>query len=169
MAVSAYTFLGSGFTLDHVIISLKNGMLVHLNRHLSLLSFILACLHILNMLLSVASWCLPMSLNPSMRMSSAIPNTFGSPGTAHPSFSGTYLQLVHTLSGSHIYLYLPKGQEKVVRYDDCSPSFKLWYPELALMGMSTLQILYMLLSDHCFCGGMTMLWFAGYLSSCRRP
>ena len=32
--------------------------------------------------------------------------------------------------GSQMYLYLPKGQEQVVKYDNCSSSFKLWYLQL---------------------------------------
>ena len=35
--------------------------------------------------------------------------------------------------GSHMYLYLPKEQEKVVKYGDCPSSFNLWYPDLMLM------------------------------------
>ena len=30
-----------------------------------------------------------------------------------------------------MYLYLPNGQEKVIKYEDYSSRFRLWYPELA--------------------------------------
>ena len=78
MAISVCTFLGSGLTLDHNITPLKNGMLVHMNRQLSLLGFRSACLHILSTLSSVATCSLPMSLMPAIKMSSAMPNAFGS-------------------------------------------------------------------------------------------
>ena len=35
------------------------------------------------------------------------------------------------LNGSHLYLYLPNWHANVVRYDDFSSNFRLWYPELA--------------------------------------
>ena len=34
-----------------------------------------------------------------------------------------------------MYLYVPKGQENAVTYDDCSSSFKMWAPELTLMSV----------------------------------
>ena len=33
-------------------------------------------------------------------------------------------------NGSHLYLYLPNWLVNVVKYDDCSSSLRLWYPEL---------------------------------------
>ena len=36
-----------------------------------------------------------------------------------------------------MYLYLPKGEERV-KYDDCVSSIKLWYPEFALMSFKYL-------------------------------
>ena len=119
-----------GLTLDHDITSQKNGMLVHLNRHLSLLNFRFVCLHILSALSSVASWLLPMSFNPSIKMLSAMPNTFGNPRNSSSIFLWNIPPAGATINGSHIYLYLPKGQQKAVRYNDCSSNFKLFYLKL---------------------------------------
>ena len=57
----------------------KKGMLVHLKRHLSLLSFMFACLHTQSTLSNVSSWYLTSSLKPAIKMSSVILNTFGIP------------------------------------------------------------------------------------------
>ena len=69
-----------------------------------------------------------------MRMSSAMPSTFADPGTAHLCFSETS-PAGATPNGSHLYLYLTKGQEKVVKDDDHSSTFNLWYIELVLIGV----------------------------------
>ena len=82
MAIGTCTFLGRGLILDHEITSPNNGMLVHQNRHLSLLNFRLDCLHILRTLSSVASWSLLMSSNPAMRVSSTKPKHLATPGIA---------------------------------------------------------------------------------------
>ena len=66
MVICACTFLGSGLTPDFAVNSPKNGLLVHQKRHLYLLSFKFACLHILRTLLSLASWFLSMSSNPAI-------------------------------------------------------------------------------------------------------
>ena len=58
------------------------------------------------------------------------------PGTAHLFFTETS-PADATPNGSHMYLYVPEGQEKVVSYDGCSSSFKL-YSELMLISMSHL-------------------------------
>ena len=105
MAISTCTFLGSGLTPDHDITSQVNGMLVHQNRHLSLLSFRLAFLHILRTLSRVTSWLLPMSSNlqwecPQCQIHLALP------GTAHLFFSKTYVQPVpHQMAVTCIYIY----------------------------------------------------------------
>ena len=52
---------------------------------MSLLSFRLACLHILRILSVVALWSLATSSNLTIRKSSVIPNTFAVPITAHLS------------------------------------------------------------------------------------
>ena len=94
------------YTPDHDIPSLKNGMLVDPNKHLSLLSFRLAHLLILRTLLSVASWSLPMLLNTAMRMSSVLQNTFGSPWCNLSIFAEIYLQPVpHQMAVICIYIY----------------------------------------------------------------
>ena len=38
-------------------------------------------------------------------------------------------------NGNHMYLYLQNGQENVVKYDDCSSHFRLWYPEQVAMSV----------------------------------
>ena len=86
-------FLDQG-SLDCKITPLKNGMTVHLNKHLSLLSFRLAFLSILSTLSSLALQSLHISSNLAIRMSSAIPNHLVVPLTAHLSFSDTYLQII---------------------------------------------------------------------------
>ena len=43
---------------------------------------------------------------------------------------------------SHLYQYWPNGHANVVRYDNFSSNFKLWYPELA----SIIDIYFTLLS-----------------------
>ena len=106
MAISTCTFVASGLTPDHDTISPKNGMLVHQKKHLSLLSFRLAYLHILRTLLRVASWSMPISSNPAIGISSAIPNTLVS--------SSVFLYNISSVSatpnGRHMYLYPSKGQ-----------------------------------------------------------
>ena len=125
MVISTCTFLGSRLTPHCDITSPKNGMLVHWNRHLSFWSFKLACLHICRTLLSVAIWSLPVSSNPAIRISSAMPNMFGIPWNSSSIFHRNVSLVGATSEGNHIYLYLPKVQEKVVKYDDCSSSIKL--------------------------------------------
>ena len=88
---------------------------------------------ILSTLWSVASWSLSMSLIPKIRMSSALSSTFGSPWNSLSIFLWNISPAVVTPNCSHMYLYLPKGQGKIARYDDCSSNFKLWYPELMSM------------------------------------
>ena len=79
MPMNTCTFLGSGLCSDHDIVSPNNSMFVCLDRPFSLVHFRLAFLHIHRTLLSVASWSLHMSLNPTLRMSSKIPNTLSNP------------------------------------------------------------------------------------------
>ena len=98
-------------------------------------SFRLACLHILRTLLSVAWLSLPISSKPAMRMSSAMLNTFDSPWNSSSIFLWNISPASTTPNGSCTYLYLPKGQEKAIKCDDCSTSFKLWDPKLTLMSM----------------------------------
>ena len=45
-------------------------------------------------------------------------------------------------NSSHLYQYQPNGHVNVVRYDDFSSDFKVWYPKLA----STIDIYFTLLS-----------------------
>ena len=79
MAISTFTFLGFGLTPDCIITPPKKEMLVHENRHLPLFSFRLAYLQIFGIFLSIASCSLSTSPNLAIRMSFAMPNTFGSP------------------------------------------------------------------------------------------
>ena len=104
-------------------------------KPLSFLGFKLACLHILKTLLMVVSWSLPMLLNPAIRMSSALPNIFGSPWNSSSIFLGNISPASATPNSSCMHLYLPKVQEKVVKYDDCLSSLKLWYPDLPLISI----------------------------------
>ena len=65
ISVSALAFLGSGLILCCEITLAKNGKLVHLETHLSLLNFKFACLHMQGTLFNVSSWSLPFSLKPA--------------------------------------------------------------------------------------------------------
>ena len=122
MAITTCIYLGSSLTTDHDISSPKNGVPIHQNRHLSLFRFRLACLHILRTLLGVILWSLSMSFNPAMRISSAMPNTFCSPWDSWSIFLWNISPDGATPNGSSMYLYLPKGQEKVIKYYDYTSS-----------------------------------------------
>ena len=109
----------------HEMISLIKGMLVHLNRHLSLLKFKLACLHILSTLSKVASWSLPSLSFPAIRMSSAVIKTLGIPLKSLCIFLWKMSPPGTTTNGNHMYLYLSNGQENVVKYEESSSDFRL--------------------------------------------
>ena len=71
MLVSAFSFFGSGVMPFVDIISLKNGTDVHLNWHLSLLSFIFSFLHSCSTLHSLLSWSSPSHLQLTIKIPSA--------------------------------------------------------------------------------------------------
>ena len=89
MTVSIWTVLGSGLTPCHEIISQKKGILVHLNRYLSLFSFRFACLQTSD----ISSWSLPHSWKPEIKMLSGILTTLTCCWIMHPFSSGTHLPL----------------------------------------------------------------------------
>ena len=133
MSINACTFLGSGLAPYWEIISLMKGMLLHLRRHLSLLSFRLTCLHILSTLSNVMDWSLPSSSKPAIRISSVIPNTLAILLNGSSIITWNMSLNVATSNNNPMYLYLPNGQENV---NMMIPSnLRLCYPELASMGV----------------------------------
>ena len=65
-------------------------------------------------------------------------------------------------NGSHLYLYLPNWQANVVRYDDFSSNFRLWYPELATMidmYLTLLSLCNMSFNVGPLCMSLTNTWF----------
>ena len=79
ISISAFSSLGSGLEPSHDIISLNNGMLVHLKWYFSFFSFRLAFLQISSTLSTVLSWPLPRSSRPVFKISLVMPNTLVSP------------------------------------------------------------------------------------------
>ena len=114
ISVSTCTFLGSRFTPCQII-SPRNGKLVHLKRHLSLLSFKFAYLHILKTLSYVALWSLYCSSKPALKMSSSIPKTLGIPQNNSSIVILNMFPTGATHDGNH--MYLSNGQENVVNID----------------------------------------------------
>ena len=108
----------------------KKGMDVDLKWYFSLFNLRLTSLHLCSTLHTIALWSVPSSY-PFTNISSAIPKTFGmslnSLSILHWNISPTGA----APSGSHLYLYLPKWQANVVRYNDFSSNFRLWFPEPA--------------------------------------
>ena len=103
--------LNISWVWDHILpwnYLIKEWMLVHLNRHFSLLSFRFAFLHTCDTFSNVSSWSLPHSSKPTIKMSSVITNTFDMPLN---NLSIFFLNIPHTgaaLNGSHMYYYLDK-------------------------------------------------------------
>ena len=65
-------------------------------------------------------------------------------------------------NGSCLYLYLPNWQANVVRYNDFSSNFKLWYPELASIIDKYLTLLSLgsiLFNVWPLCIGLINVWF----------
>ena len=94
MSTNTFNFLGSGVIQSYLMMTPKKGILVHLKWHLSLSSFRLTFLHIFNSLSTVSSWSLPSSSNPASKISSAMPNTLGSPWNSWSIFHCTIHQMV---------------------------------------------------------------------------
>ena len=65
-------------------------MQVHWNRHFSLFSFRLACLHLHYTCSKLASWSLPSKSKPAIRTLSAMLKTLGMSFSNSPFFFGTY-------------------------------------------------------------------------------
>ena len=65
--------------------------------------------------------------------------------------------------GSDLYLYLPNWHANVIRYDDLSSNFSLWYLELASMSDRYLKLLgfgHMSFSLGPLCMGLISAWFS---------
>ena len=119
-------FSSLGLHLVMKLFLLKTGMLVHLKRNCSLLSFIFVCLNIKITFPNVSSRSLPCSSKPAIKISSAIPNTSCMLLNNSSVFFCNMCSVGAGLNGSLMYLYLPNGQENVVNYDDFSSRFWLW-------------------------------------------
>ena len=102
---NACSFLWSRLIPCWRISSPKKGMLVHLTRHLSLLSFRFACLHILITSSNIALQSLPSSSIHAIKMSSVILNTFDTPLKSLSIFWNMSLTGA-VPNGKHMYLYL---------------------------------------------------------------
>ena len=99
-------------------------MLVHLKRHLSLLSLKFACLQPI-VPSSMFMWCLSHSSKPAITMPSARPNTCNM-SLNNSSIICWNMSPVGTVpKGSIMYQDLPNGQEKGVKYDYFSSSSRL--------------------------------------------
>ena len=128
MVISPVFFLNL-LTPNHDITFQMNDILIHQNKHLSFLSFKLVCLYIIRTLSRYHHGPCPCCHIPKIGMSSTMPNMFVSLYNSSSVSSKTYLHLV--LHQREPYVPVPtKGQEKVVKYNDCSPSFNLWFPSL---------------------------------------
>ena len=110
-SVSLCNFLDSGLTSCLKIVSLLDGMLVHLKRELSV-----------NFQVCLSAY----SNTLSKVVMSAMLRTWGIPWKISSISSWSMLPTGVTPNSSCIYLYLPNGQEKVVKYDDCSSNFRSW-------------------------------------------
>ena len=131
MVISAYISLESRVTTDCSITSLKNGMLIHQNKHLFLLSFKFAC-YISQDLAEGSIMVSAHVMEPCNK--NVIGNaTFSPPRKAHLFFSEKLSPVSATQNGRHMYPYLPKGHGIVVMYDKSSSILKLWYLELESM------------------------------------
>ena len=60
-----------------------------------------------------------------------MPNTFGMSLKILSIFLWNMLPAGAAPNASHLYLYCQNWHANIVRYEDFSSSFKLWYPELA--------------------------------------
>ena len=90
-------------------------MLLNLKFHLSLLSFGLTFLQISNILSTVSSWSLPRSSKPAIKISLSVQNTLGNSWTSLSIFFWNRQLVGATQNDSLVYLYLPNGQENVVK------------------------------------------------------
>ena len=85
---------------------------------------------------NVSSWSLPYSSKPAIKMSPAMPNTFGILLNKSSILFWTLSPAGGALNDSLMYLYMPNGQENIVKNDDLSSSFRFWYPEHASIYMT---------------------------------
>ena len=95
-------------------------------------------------------------------MLSAMPKSFGISLNISSILHWNMSPTGAAVNRSHLHLYLPKGHMNVVRYDDFSFNFRLWYPELA----SIIDIYFTLLSLGSIsfnvgppCTGLINAWF----------
>ena len=109
------------------IISQNNGTCLYLKWYMSLFSLRFTCLHTL---CSVSSWSLPSLSQPTTKISSVMPNTLGQSLNISSFFLSNISPVGVVPNGNPWYLYLPNWHANVVKYDDLSSTFKLWYPEL---------------------------------------
>ena len=72
------------------------------------------------------------SSKPAIKMSSTIPKTFGILVNNLSIFLWRISSTGAILNGSLMYWNLPNGQEDVVRYDNFSSSFKLWFTFISI-------------------------------------
>ena len=90
--------------------------------------------HLCSTFHTVSLWSLSSSSSyPTTRMSSMMPNMFGMSLKVSSIFGWNMLSAGATPNGSHLYLYPPNWHAIVLRYDDLSSNFRLWYLELASM------------------------------------
>ena len=134
ISINALTLAGSGLNLCLEITSLKNGMHVHWINP-SLFSFRLACQHLYNTFSNLTPLSLPFASNPTIIISSAMPKTLAVSLNDFSIFLWYKTLTSVAPNGSLTYQYLPNGQENVIKYDDFSWRFSLWYPELVSISM----------------------------------
>ena len=113
ISTSAYTFLGSWLTSFVIWLPQRrecwciwNGTCLCWVRLVSIL---------FNAFSNVALWCLPRSSNATIKVSSAMLNTLGSPLHYLSIFLLNISPACATPNGSHIFSYLSNIQEKAVR------------------------------------------------------
>ena len=131
MSVRALIFCGSGCTPFPDITYPRKGIEVHLKWHFSLFNFELTSSHLCSILCTAVSWSAPFLSYPITKMSSAMPNTLGMSLNISLILGWNLSTTGAAPNGSCLYQYQPNGHANVVRYDDFSSNFILWYPELA--------------------------------------
>ena len=111
------------------ITSPKKGMDVHL-KYFSLFNLRFTSSHLCSTLCTIASWSVPSSAYPITNISSTMPKMFGINLNVSSILHWNMSPAGTAQNRSHLYLYLPNWHTNVVRYDDFSSNFRLWYPEL---------------------------------------
>ena len=102
----------------HEITPPKKGILICLKRPLPLFSFKFASLYIQSTLPNVSAQSLPCWSNPAIKMSSTILDTFGILLSTLSIFFWNMSPVGAAPNGNLVYLYLPNGQENVLKYED---------------------------------------------------